>query len=299
MRLIIFFICFLAVLFIMLPEEVFFRKGLLRVIFRDEEKASMHMERTENGLLDIIIRIARRISRYIPRKAIPGNLDNAKRNLVHAGLSNKISVEDFIGIKYTAVLFCTLYFLMLLAVNPSITMLLCTIAISFMSYCVPDNCLKGKVRRRQALIEKDVPSLLSSLAITTDAGLNLIQAIEEVTARNEGELAAELKKTLEDVRLGISNKEAFEKLSERCNVEEVNYFVSALVQSLEKGNSGITLLLRELAKESWEKRKEKAKALAEKASIKLFMPLLLLVFPAFAIFLLGPMAFSIYQTLFK
>lgn len=213
-------------------------------------------------------------------------------------MQNQLTPLDFVGLKYLATVVTFLFFLIILISEFSTINIVLALAAMILGYMAPDNWLAMKGKNRQWAIQKDMPSLLSSMAVITDAGYNLIQSIEVVVEQNDGELAEELLRVLEDIKIGIPVKDAFINLSQRSNVDELSYFVSAIVQGLEKGAAGITKVIKEQAQESWEKRKHKAKELAEKASMKLFLPLLFLVFPAYMIFLLGPMVFSVIQ-LFK
>lgn len=289
----------LAILLITLPEELFYKRSVLRLLVRENHRFGQKTEKYQSKGAEMLVRISRILTKGISIKISPKALEKISKNLAIADLSNKIAVADFVRVKYTISFLCILYFLLFYFLNPSTMTLLFVGIMGIMGYYIPDNWLAGKAKRRQMALEKEIPSILSALAITTDAGLNLLQAVEEVTGRNPSELSKEFRKALEDIHIGISQKQAFEKMAERCGVEEINHFISVLIQALEKGSSGITMLLKEQAKASWEKRKDRAKDLAEKASIKLFMPLLLLVFPAFVIFLIGPMAFSIVEMLFK
>ena len=98
---------------------------------------------------------------------------------------------------------------------------------------------------------------------------------------------------IEEIEMGISRKEAFERLAERIDIFEVTMFTSSIVQSIEKGSMGIVEVLKKQSDEMWNHRKELTRELAEKASIKLFFPLLLFVLPAMMIFLLSPAIFSL------
>ncbi len=285
----------LMILCITLPVELFQKYKPLSNTLRINSIIEEREQQYENKILLKFIYFSKTIKRLIPLQLGVKNIEKTKKKIVYAGLISKITLDDFIALKYGSAFICTLYFSIFWVANPTNLILFLTILGGVMGYFLPDNWISIKAKNRQWKIEKDLPTLLSSLAIVTDAGLNLLQSIDEITKQNKGELAKELKKTLDDIQIGISQKDAFERLAERCNVEEINLFVSALIQGLEKGNSGITVLIREQAKESWEKRKQKAKELAEKASLKLFMPLLLLVFPAFIIFLMGPMVFSLIE----
>jgi len=137
-----------------------------------------------------------------------------------------------------------------------------------------------------------VPYVLFLFTILTKAGLKITQALEENGRSSKNTLSLEISKVNDDIRMGISPQIALEGFAQRVDIDEINYFVSSLMQGLDKGSSGISKVIKMHAKESWETRKSLAKELAEKASMKLFLPLLLLVLPAMVIFLLGPMIFS-------
>ncbi len=172
-------------------------------------------------------------------------------------------------------------------------MLLFALAFAFIGAWLPHQWLMVRVRTRQTAIQRELPQMLISLAVTTDAGLSFLQALQEVANRREGVLAAELRSVVQAMSLGMPQREALEQMALRLRVQELTLFVSVLVQTMEKGASGLSQLLREQAEEAWQKRKSKARELGEKASVKLFLPLILLTLPAMMIFLITPAFFSI------
>ncbi len=159
----------------------------------------------------------------------------------------------------------------------------------------PQMWLKEKAAKREAEIRKEMPYVLNSIAIMTDAGLDLFQAIGETAGSKTGALTDEFTLTLSEIQAGFSRGEALIRMADRANVTELTLFLSSLTQSLEKGSEGISALLKKQADELWRSRKNKAKELAEKASMKLFMPMLLLVMPALLIFLLTPAGFVLVE----
>ncbi|WBW95954.1 type II secretion system F family protein [Oceanirhabdus sp. W0125-5] len=291
MEIIICSMVLILVLVITLPGELFKKKSIYNYVM-NKEKETVQLN-FDNKTVHKFIGIVRKITKYIPESFITKNQDKIGDKIITAGLKNIITVEEFIGAKFLLMSTTGLIFTILTIGEWTGLNLLMIISASLMAYFVPEQWITSKGRNRQNNIQKEVPSVLSTLAIITDAGLNLIPALDETIKQHNGEFSKELRSTLEEIHIGVPQKEAFIKLSQRCSVDEVNYFVSALIQGLEKGNSGITQIIRNQAKESWDKRKYKAKELAEKASMKLFMPLLLLVFPAFIIFLIVPMIFSV------
>lgn len=223
--------------------------------------------------------------------------DNIETDLQLGGQGERLRVEDFITIKVILGLVLPLYFLFLGAVSSTPFLLLLALLMIPAGYFVPDQWLKAKIKKRQAKIKQDLPNALNSIAVMSEAGLNLMPAIQEFASKEESALSRELRKVVQDVSVGESQMRALEHMAERCQVDEVNRFVSALSQNIERGSSGITAVLRNMAAETWEERKKNAQQLGEQASMKLFFPLLVLAFPATAIFILGPAIINIMEFL--
>lgn len=222
-----------------------------------------------------------------------------KNKLVRAGLQERVTVESFFGLKILLALVFFLYLLMYFLFNLNLKAAVLLLLGPFVAYGVPDNVLNKKIRERQGQLQAELPSILNTLAVITDAGLSLTEAIKKVCTVRQGVLVTELKKVLEDLNVGFLQRDAFNRMVERCQVPEISVFVFTLNQSIEKGTTGVAQTLKEQAQEIWEQRKIHAKELGEKASVKLFFPMLLLVFPCLLIFLLGPVIFSLIQIFAK
>lgn len=212
-----------------------------------------------------------------------------------SGQQSKFRVEDFITLKVLVALFLFFYFLFLGFAGDQPLLLYLSVIIAPLGYFAPDQWLKSKINKRKQQIHRELPYVLNAIAIMSEAGLNLIPAMNEVANKQDGVLSKELKIVTRDVSIGESQVKALERMGERCQVDEVNRFISTLAQNIERGSSGITKILRDQAKEVWEERKKNAQQLGEQASMKLFLPLLMLALPATAIFILGPAILSILE----
>jgi len=289
------FCLFLLVITIFLPNYNIGKKNPYDIIkgLKSGKPTSLHTTKYDEAFWGICIKWAKKLERVIPITIKSKNEEKIMNKIIHAGMQKRLTVEDIQSVKALFLLVVIIYFTLIFIITfEAINLFLGIIAIGIAFYS-PEYLITIRAKNRQLKISHELPNILTSLAIITDAGLNLIPAIEVIVKQSRGEFLKELYKVLEDIQIGISQKEAFLRLSYRCNIEEVNYFVSALLQGFEKGNSGLTRIIRQQADECWQKRKYKAKELAEKASMKLFLPLLLMVFPAFGIFLVGPMIFSL------
>ncbi|QQE74757.1 type II secretion system F family protein [Brevibacillus composti] len=215
--------------------------------------------------------------------------------LIHAGLSENWTVENFVSVQVACALLAALYFLFLGWASGQPDYYLLALAVGPLGYLLPQQWLKSRIKRRQESIRRELPHLLNAVAIMCEAGLHLFPALREVSTRQKGVLAQELLIVASDVSYGVGQIEALEKMADRCQVEEVSRFVSALSQTIERGAGGITAVLRQQASEVWEDRKKKAQKLGAEASLKLFLPLLLLAFPAMTIFILGPVFIELFR----
>lgn len=220
-----------------------------------------------------------------------------EKKLQLGGQEGKFSLEDFITLKVIFGLFFPLYLLFLGAVSGNSLLIYLAVFTLPIGFLAPNLWLNSKVKQRKSQIRKELPYVLNAIAIMSEAGLNLMPAMQEVARKEEGELAKEFKIVTQDVSVGESQVKALERMGERCQVDEINRFISTLSQSIERGASGITKVLKDQASEVWEERKKNAQYLGEQASMKLFLPLLLLTLPATAIFILGPALLSIIEFL--
>lgn len=228
------------------------------------------------------------------------NIDDSliiKQHLLEAGLDRKFSPQDFRGLK----LFCTVisfgYLILLLITKPSLPSIFIGVGVIYLAFKLPDEWIKRRARRRKAAIAQELPVVLNTLAIVTEAGLNLIPAIQEVCLRERGVLINELSLTLQEIAMGQAQGVAFVAMAKRCGEPELARFVSILVQGLEKGSSGVVKILKSQARECWLNRRKHAEELAQKASFKLFLPLLIFFFPAMAMLVLGPAVLIMFQNL--
>lgn len=287
---------FLFTLIVLLPIKQILPTKKLRKLVNELNK-EVFLDKAENqSIKERFFWIAESVHRKLNFRIEQAKLLKYNDLIVKAGLKEKVSIECFLGMKIIAptVVFL-LYFLLYLINGFSGNLLLLTITMPLVGYYVPDNVLNGKVKKRQWTLQVELPYVLNTLAIITDAGLSLNEAIQKVCEIREGALVQELKKVIDEINIGILQRDALLRMSERCGVSEISSFIFTLIQNLEKGSSGVPIILKEQSKEIWEKRKNKARELGEKASMKLFLPMMLLTFPCLLIFLLGPALISLFQ----
>ena len=225
----------------------------------------------------------------------PGRPDPLAQQLTYAGLDQRMTPEQFIALRLLAPL--ALFGVMILPYLARRTPfgLVLAVAAAGAGCLTPDQWLRQRVKARQDALRRDLPSFLTTLAVLLDAGLNLLPALAGAAGARGGPLAVQWQAVLHRVQLGTPVAEALEAMAACCGVSELTLFVSALVQSLEKGASGVSEAVRGQARQMWALRQQAVQEKGQEVSQDLFLVLLLLAFPAIAIFLLGPVGISLYR----
>jgi tight adherence protein C len=167
---------------------------------------------------------------------------------------------------------------------------------AFAGYILPQFVLGKKLKKRQEDILVSLPYSIDILSISVEAGMGFDAAVGYTMRKIKGPLAEEFSKTLNEIRLGKPRLEALEDLGNRTGVEDLKTFITAVVHASRLGGS-ITNTLRIQADSIRVRRRQRAQEQAMKAPIKIVFPLVLFIFPALFVVLLGPALVGIWQQL--
>ena len=163
-------------------------------------------------------------------------------------------------------------------------------------FSLPLFWLRTAVRSRQRLIVKGLPDAMDLVTTCVEAGLGLDAALARVSEQMKGPLAKELSQTLREVSMGRLRREALSDLGERTGVPELISFVNAVIQAEQLGVS-IAHVLKVQSDQMRTRRRQRAEQLAHEAPIKMMFPLVMCIFPAFMLVILGPAVIRIGQQL--
>ena len=159
---------------------------------------------------------------------------------------------------------------------------------------LPFGYLDSLIRKRKEAITKQLPEVLDLLSISVQAGLSFDGAMRKIVERMTGPVIDEFKRMQQDVRMGAPRARALQAIAKRCDVEDMYLFITSVVQAERLGTSmGKTLVNQ--ADNMRERRRQRAKAAALKAPIKMLFPLVLFIFPAMFVVILVPPIFSILE----
>ena len=164
-------------------------------------------------------------------------------------------------------------------------------------FFLPDLLLYNSGQRRQQRIPAELPDVVDMLTICVEAGLGFDAALAQVARNTKGPLAAEFARVLQEMQIGKSRSEALRAMAERTTVPELRSLISALTQSGELGIP-VAHVLREHSTEMRVRRRQRAEEPAQKVPVKITFPLILCLFPALMVVIIGPGIIEIAQSLF-
>lgn len=229
----------------------------------------------------------------------PANyLDGVHKRLLTAGLSTSIRAEEFVTAQALATVGGAVLAVAwsMFGTPPQRYGVLALVMLPLMGAGFPSAWLNRKVTERKDAIRKELPDVLDLLAISVEAGVGFEGAMQVVTEHFDSPLAEEMSRTLREMELGLPRREALQNLKRRTEVPELSNFVLALVQADALGMP-IGRVLKTQASEMRVKRRQWAREKAGKLPVKILIPLVLFIFPAVLVIILGPAGASIGKSL--
>ena len=209
-------------------------------------------------------------------------------NIKKSGLKNEMNVDEFIGMQILwGVLFPLLLVFMNLALDlglsPILILILGAVGVAF-----PNMYASDKRKKRNHSIRTDLPFFIDLLALTTEAGMDFMGAIQRITEKApDSVLAQELDEMLAEIRVGSSRQDAMRNLADRVDLSEVMSLVAVVVDA-DRTGVPIHTVLKDQAEQMRLERFVRAEKAGAKASQTIMLPLVAFIVPAVFIVVLGP-----------
>jgi pilus assembly protein TadC len=215
-------------------------------------------ERSLPVVFKLLIPFAANFEKILKKPFFAEQVKESAARLVKGGYEGVISAEEFVAIK-----------LMLL-------------------WVLPELWLQQAIRRRHASIMKALPFVLDLLTLSVEAGMDFIGALQRnCKSRRLDPLNEELLRMTKEIQVGVSRKQALRNMAERVRQSDLSAVSFALIQADELGVS-IGSILRIQSNELRSRRFDRAERLAAQAPVKMLFPLMICIFPAVFVILLGP-----------
>jgi tight adherence protein C len=176
--------------------------------------------------------------------------------------------------------------------------LLGTVLFAAAGWYAPEWIVRSRAEERQHRIQLSLADSLDLMSITVQAGLAFDAALTRVSRNVKGPLGEELYRVVQEIQLGKSRSDALRDLADRTNVEDLRGFVASMVQA-ESFGIPIARVLQVQSREIRIRRRQRAEERAQKLPVKIVFPVVLTIFPAMFVVLLGPAAIEIYENLLR
>jgi tight adherence protein C len=230
------------------------------------------------------------LTRLANRLSPSGTADRIARSLDKAGNPATWTVERIMGLKGIGLVFGVVMGLVLFGLTFLGFLMAALFAAS--GFFLPDLLVYNAGLKRQQEMRRGLADALDMLTVCVEAGQGFDAAILQVARTVTGPIGGEFARVLSEIQIGKSRADAFASLGDRTTAPEVKTFVSALVQADRMGLP-IAAVLREQTKEMRIARRQRAEEQAQKVTVKILFPLLLCIFPALFIVIIGPGAIRI------
>lgn len=260
------------------------------------EKTVNHREvsKSELPVMDRIVAPMLARTRSLANKLSPtGTQEGLTRRLDLAGNPGTWTAERIMGGKGAGLLIGAV--LGLVFGGFSLKGGLIALAAAAAGFYLPDLLLINVGMKRQEELRRGLADALDMLTVCVEAGQGFDAALMQVAKSTTGPISGEFARVLSEIQIGKSRGAAFSSLSARTTVAEAKTFVSALVQADRLGLP-IGNVLREQSIQMRLVRRQRAEEKAQKVPVKILFPMLLFIFPALFIVIIGPGAIRIAET---
>ena len=172
--------------------------------------------------------------------------------------------------------------------------------IAFLMFFMPGIVLWLITKSRQDNIFYGLPDALDLMVVCVEAGLGLDQAMRKVAEEMKDSyhvIAEEFSLCNLQLQMGRARNDVLHDLGLRTGVDDLKALAAILIQA-DKFGSSVAQALRVQSDSMRTRRRQMAEEKAAKTAVKLIFPLVLFIFPAIFIVLVGPAAITMVNELF-
>lgn len=138
-------------------------------------------------------------------------------------------------------------------------------------FLIRDQLLSSRLQRRRAAILTEFPSVAELFALSVGAGESAAGALERIATTARGELAAEFRTTLAEMRAGSSLSAALKAMGRRIQLPPVERFIGGVLIALDRGTP-LADVLRAQAQDVREMGRRELMEAAGRKEIQMMVP---------------------------
>jgi tight adherence protein C len=288
--------------------------GVYWLMYRPQSAATERLQRMSRGAAlpptaisitedhagaEMAERFAAPLNRLVPASAI--EVQKLQRQLMQAGYRAPSAPAIFRAIQLIALvsfpgavaLGCALL------ARPVGSAMMWILGAFVVGFFLPRYMLGRMIRSRQLRVRWGLADALDLMVVSIEAGLGLNAAMLRVSDELKDvhpDISEEFEMANLEIRVGREREEALRNLAERTGVDDLRSLVAMLIQADHFGTS-IARAVRVYSDSLRTKRRQRAEQAAQKAAVKLLLPLACFLFPTLFIAILGPAALTLIDTL--
>jgi tight adherence protein C len=229
----------------------------------------------------------RGIGRFFGRLTPGGAIEGLSQKLLVAGNPLGLGAREFYGMSLVStILGVYLAFLVFRRGTETLNLALSILILIFF-YAFPKVWLNNRVTRRQNSVKKGLADAMDMLSVCASAGLGFDQSLQRVSEYWDTPIGHEFGRVINEMEMGLTRRDALRNLSDRLEIREISSFVALILQTEQLGMS-ISDTLHVQADQMRIERRFRAQEQAQKAPVKMLIPMALLIFPALLAVILGP-----------
>lgn len=226
-------------------------------------------------------------------------LSATQLQMIRAGYRSKSSIQMFnfakLALGIGGLILGTLYVLITGGGGSAQNSVLIVLVPGLVGYFAPKYWVTKRIQTREEEITQAFPDTLDLMLVCVEAGQSLDQAIIKVGTEIKPSypaLAEELEIVSYEMKAGKDRTKVLRDMGERVGIQDVNSFITTLIQSASFGTS-IAEALRVYAEEMRDKRVMRAEEKANKLPTKMTLFTMLFCVPPLLIILIGPSIYGI------
>ena len=225
-----------------------------------------------------------------------GLLENLHRRLDRAGNPERLGIDAVLALKGLLLLVgAALGVLMGVLFAGPVGSAVWIVAGTAGGFFAPDLLVSHLASERQQEVRRTLPDIIDTLVVTVEAGLGFEAGLAQVVANGRGPMVGEFARVLHEMQIGRPRVEALREMAARTDVAELKAFASAVVQATTLGVP-MAKVLRQQSEEMRVRRRQRAEELAQKVPVKILFPMILCLFPALFVVVIGPGIINLLDT---
>jgi tight adherence protein C len=229
----------------------------------------------------------RGVGRFFGRITPGGAIEGLSQKLLVAGNPLGLGAREFYGISLASTIVGVYLAILIIRRGTETINIALSILILIFFYAFPRVWLNNRVTHRQNSVKKGLPDAMDMLSVCATAGLGFDQSLQRVSEYWDTPIGHEFGRVINEMEMGLTRRDALRNLADRLEIREISSFVALILQTEQLGMS-ISDTLHAQAEQMRIERRFRAQEQAQKAPVKMLIPMALLIFPALLAVILGP-----------